>query len=77
MKGQRSISRDSGIPSKQNGGNMEHRLDCICQECCDESVKVPIHFPDCPECPVFFGTLGNREWFKCRECGMEFSKEVE
>ena len=32
----------------------------------------------CPECNgpgVFMGSLGRLDWFRCRNCGMEFSQE--
>lgn len=33
--------------------------------------------PNCPMCPgkgVLLGALGPRRWFRCRDCGIDFSK---
>ena len=35
------------------------------------------HAPACPLCPgegALLGTLGLRTWFRCRQCGMDFSR---
>lgn len=35
---------------------------------------------ECPECEgrgVYMGTLGDRKWYRCRDCGVEFSVKVE
>lgn len=36
--------------------------------------------PICPVCSGdggYMGALGNRSWFRCQSCGLEFSREAE
>ena len=36
--------------------------------------------PTCPACAgqgLFLGTLGLRDWMRCRACGMEFSHQCD
>jgi hypothetical protein len=49
----------------------------------DEEPTVPNRENPDYECPCctgtgeFMGALGHREWFRCRPCGIEFSRSVE
>lgn len=39
-------------------------------------VKTLSHCPHCAGDGVLLGTLGRLRWFRCRDCGMNFSRQA-
>ena len=40
------------------------------------STRSPAHCPVCAGDGVPLGTLGRLRWFRCRDCGMNFSRQT-
>lgn len=40
------------------------------------STRIPPHCPVCSGDGVPLGTLGRLRWFRCRDCGMNFSRQT-
>jgi transposase-like protein len=40
------------------------------------STKIPPHCPACTGDGVPLGTLGRLRWFRCRDCGMTYSRQT-
>lgn len=40
------------------------------------SAKTLSHCPLCAGDGVLLGTLGRLRWFRCRDCGMDFSRQT-
>ena len=43
------------------------------------SIQISMNPPACPVCPghgVPLGQLGPLRWFRCRDCGIDFSRQA-
>lgn len=43
------------------------------------SITYSPHLPTCPACPgrgMVLGKLGRLRWYRCRDCGIDFSRRA-